>query len=377
MKTYPAYIAAALVLAAATAPITAAQAATRTMTTNAWIPYWKEDAGIAEARQNLSTLTSVSPFGFTVDSNGRVVDKMGITSDPWKTFIRDAEQRNVQLYPTVSWFDGAAIHATLSDSKKRQQHIDDIMSNVLGANSAFDGVEIDYEAKLSETNVYFSLFLLQLSLRLKAQKKLLVCDIEPRTPVQDRFSNPTTETIKKATMYANNYALIGIACDEVRIMAYDQGLSDLTLLRSGSRPYAPIADAAWVKKVIGQTTPPIPKDKLVLGIPTYGRVYRVDSLGYNQIASVSYTAAMDLAKQQNVTPTRGRSGELGFSYQGLTSGLPGNATPTGVMNQYYVTFADAVSMNANRALAQQMGLKGVAYFKIDGDTDQAIWKTAR
>jgi spore germination protein YaaH len=47
------------------------------------------------------------------------------------------------------------------------------------------------------------------------------------------------------------------------------------------------------------------------------------------------------------------------------------------MNQYYVTFADAVSMNANRALAQQMGLKGVAYFKIDGDTDQAIWQTAR
>ncbi len=361
-----------LVLVGAAAP---AHAASRQVapafSRSVWIPYWKLDAGIAEARQNLSGLTSVSAFGYEVSSGGTPVDKTRMDREPWRGFMRDAKRSGVSVYATVSWFDGKAIDDTLSSSRSRKRHVNAVM-DIVSANPDLDGIEIDYEGKLAGTKDSFSLFLEDLGKKLRRKGKRLVCDIEARTPVQDRYA-PGAPIPASAYQVANDYGAIGKACDEVRIMAYDQGLADVALLRAGSRPYAPIADTAWVAKVAAQATAEIPKEKVVLGIPTYGRVYRVDSVGYTPISSITYPDAIALAARQGVTPTRNRSGELAFSYRALTSGLPGTATPTGSMNTYFVTFSDSVSIAARTALAKSLGLGGAALFKLDGATDPNSW----
>lgn len=342
-----------------------------TFSRNAWIPYWKLAPGIAEARQNLSRLTSVSAFGYVVDADGALVDKVGLDSDPWQGFARDAKRAGVSLYATVSWFDGKAIDATLVSSRDRRRHVSALM-RIVTDHRELDGIEIDYEGKLAGTKDAYSAFLSELSSKLHRKGKRLICDIEARTPVQDRYA-PGAVIPASAYQVANDYAAIGQACDEVRVMAYDQGLADITLLRAGSRPYAPIADTAWVAKVAAQATAAIPKEKVVIGIPTYGRVYRIDATGYVPISSITYPDAVALAARQGVTPSRNRSGELAFSYRGLTSGLPGTATPTGVMNTYFVTFSDSVSIAARTALARNLGLGGAALFKLDGATDPQFW----
>lgn len=373
MTFSPRILITALLAAAVFAVAAPAQAASSAdLSRNAWIPYWNEAGGIREARANLADLTSVSAFGYEVNSSGKLADKMGLKDDPWKDFMKDAKREKVKVYATVSWFDGQAIHETLSDKKKRSRHIDAIMKEVR-SNPDLAGIEIDYEGKLAETNADFSKFLAELQKKLKAKKKRLVCDIEPRTPAQDRYGAGATIPAS-AYVFANDYRKIGAACDEVRVMAYDQGLADVTLVRSGPGPYAPVADPAWAAKVMKAAAAEIPARKLVQGIPTYGRVYRIDAAGgYTQISSITYPDAIALAARQGVTPTRNRSGELSFSYTGLTSGLPGNATPTGLVNRYFVTVSDGAAIAAHVTLAKSLGLGGVALFKLDGQTDPAAW----
>ncbi len=367
------YIAASLFASAALTQTAAAQ--TADLTRSVWIPYWKEAAGIAEIEPHLEELDSISPFVFEVDAKGAIVDRGGLRADPWKGLLEKAEAEGVKVYPTVSWFDGQAIHDTLRTKSKRTKHINKLMSAVISKNRSADGIEIDYEGKLAETNPHFSKFLAELNSKLDRKKKDLICTIEARTPLADRYSVVTPE-LAASVAYANDYAAISKACDEVRIMAYDQGRAVVSLNRqnAGSGYYAPIADVAWVRKVMASTTPQIAPSKLVMGIPTYGRVYRIEPSGsYSQISSITYPKAMELAQQQGAQVTRGVSGELGFTYTGLTSGLHGSATPTGTVNRYYVTFSDAVAAGSAVSLAKQLGLSGVALFKADGETDPATW----
>lgn len=363
--------ASSLTLLVLAAGVPAARAASSpSLSRNAWIPYWNEDAGIKEARAHLEDLDSVSAFALEVQPDGTIRDRLGLGSSPWRSFLRDADKEGTDVFLTVSWMSGADIHATLSDRKKRDRHIKDLVS-LATKHKSVDGIEIDYEGKLAETNPYFSTFLKELGRKLDAKRKNLACDIEARTPRTDLYG----PSAPPATAYANDYAAIGTACDQVRIMAYDQGraVSSLNAL-AGSSLYAPVSDVAWVRKVMSSTTPEIAPRKVVMGIPTYGRVYRLDPGGaYTQISSITYADAVALAKRQGAAPARGGGGELTFSYFGLMSGLPGNATPTGLMNRYFVTVSDGPSIASHVALAKELGLGGVALFKLDGATDPAAW----
>lgn len=353
-----------------------ASAASSSFSRSAWIPYWKDDAGIAEIAPYLSELDSVSPFVFEVNAEGKVVDRAGLGSAPWADFLKEAERKRVDVYPTVSWFNGAAMQATLSDRKLRAAHVKDLMSSVISSNRSVDGIEIDYEAKLAETNPHFVSFLKELGKALHKKKKDLICTIEARTPKTDLY--PAGSPLASVTpVYANDYDAIDRYCDQVRVMAYDQGRAVVSLNAQAAAAgafYAPVADPAWVRKVVASTTTQIAPSKIVLGMPTYGRVYRLGAGGaYNQISAITYPKAIALAQQQRATVVRGRSGELGFVYTGLTSGLPGNAVPTGTVNTYYVTFPDGGSTATTVALARELGLGGVALFKADGETDPATW----
>ena len=244
-------LAGAIALIGSLAP--AASAATNGLTTSAWIPYWKDEAGIKEIEPYLKTLDNVSPFVFEVDGSGKVVDKSGLRSDPWKDFLRDADKKRVEVYPTVTWFNGTAIHATLSDKKKRAAHIKDLME-IVSKNKSVDGIEIDYEGKLAETNPHFSAFLKELGKKLHAKKKDLICTVEARTPKADLYG-PNSVQANTTPVYANDYDAIDDACDEVRVMAYDQGRAVLTLnQKNAGTLYAPIADPAWIRRVLASTT---------------------------------------------------------------------------------------------------------------------------
>lgn len=360
------------VLGASIAPFSAFAASAPKFYYAGWIPFWNKTYGVRDITDNLdSSLNEISPFSYEVKYNGALVDKLKINEGFWPNWLSAIHDLRIKIVPTVAWFDGDAIHNLLSNGKKRRAQEDAIAA--LTKNSNFDGIDIDYEAKKSETKEYFSLFIQGLAIRLHPKNKILSCTVEARTPAESLYYKITQPKIERA----NDYNVLDKYCDEVRVMAYDQAFVDRRLNEekgSNGQLYAPVADPKWVEKVILETNKGIKRSKMVLGIPTYGYEYEINTVGatttYKRVRSVTYKDAADLANSLGITPQRNSAGELSFTYATSSAFSSANPPENAVR---FVSFSDAQAAADKIKLAKKYKLRGVVFFKLDGEADPAIW----
>jgi spore germination protein YaaH len=348
-----------------------AQATSERFEVSAWIPYWRDARGVANILPNLSSFTEVNPFMYTVKDNGELFANGALTDPHWKELQTKAKEQGIKYIPTVMWSDPDAMHDVLSDPEKRQEHIRSIIREVFVHN--LDGIDIDYEAKYAKTRDAFSLFLKGLNDGM-GYNKLIMCTIETRTPLDSRYSSP--EAIPKDIEYANDFKEINKYCDRVRFMAYDQGRIDLKLNAERGHPYTPVADVAWVRKVITFAMTDIPKDKITIGVPTYGYEWDMFSglngdptTRYNLLWSFNPTYGFDNAKRLGLTPTRNSAGELSISFPASQS-LEVKPVPTATR---VLVWSDAEAIKQKIDLAKELGVRGIAIFKIDDGQDPALW----
>lgn len=382
------FIGAALSLASFTIPPAAAAARTAPFYYAAWLPFWQSGPGALDIALHLESLDEVSPFSYAVRSNGALRDDLQINSgvwDPWFSALHDAGKK---IIPTIAWFDGTSIHALLSSSKKRVA--EEEMLAVLVKAKGFDGIDIDFESMIPESRPYFSLFIKGLAMRLHPMKKLLTCTVTPRTPLSSLYDDVPTDVV-----YSQAYSVLDQYCDEVRVMAYDQGPIDLRLdeTKGNGTLYAPVADPDWVKKVLNETLAYVSPRKVMLGIPTYGYEYQVSwNLGattYERVRSFSFLDAMDRADLLGVEPVRNNAGELSFTFASSThvhvspaltsivastQPLPLAVQDPNASTTFFVSFPDATSTKGKIDLAKKYGLRGVVFFKADGLMDPGIWE---
>jgi spore germination protein YaaH len=359
-----------------------------------WVPGWRAASGTLDVLPHIKQLTSVMPFGYKVGSDGHLIDDAKISQDPWPAFLAEARRNKVRIVPTVVWGSGPAIHAVLSDTKKRIALEDEIVALV--KNNNFDGIDIDFEAKQEKTRDYFSTFLKGLYQRMG--KKLVYCTIEARMPLIDRYL-PGETIPPDATDFANDYNAMNKYCDRVEIMAYDQGTVDRRLNIARQAPYAPVADPGWVEDLITLAAQNIAKNKLILGVPAYGYEYLVTpvsgSYRYKVLWAFNPDYAMKVATKLGITPSRTSANELGFTYDpkvlaavaptGNDSAQTQQTEPTittvqnassllgGTQPFNYMTWSDAVAIKDKIDMAKRLGLRGVAVFSMGGAEDQAMW----
>ena len=393
-------------------------------TYSAWIPYWERWGGTDEllslsnsnttiynsnftatntasvffgatsSIMNLDKLDIISPFTFEVDSTGAFLDKGKMSEDAFASLIAIAKAKNIKIYPTVLWTDGENIDKVLKDKDLQDAILSDVLYYLNKYN--LDGIDIDFEGKKAETRQNFSSLLKLLSNSLHKKNKGLICTIEVRTPLEDKYLKLTSKT-KSSIEYSNDYSVIGKYCDNVRLMSYDQMEDDINLNNKNKDIYyRPVADINWVERVIKNTINfGIPANKIVLGIATYGYKFEVststktsfvntnkaDKYGsillnnqsiysYSRIGSMNYFYADQLAKNLNIIPTRNNGGELEFTYASSTDSS--NDTQ-GIMKTYYVEYSDSIAIAQKIALAKKYKLGGVSMFKIDGNNDHNIW----
>lgn len=361
-----------------------------------WLPYWRPDESTKAARANLSEIDTLHPFGFGVKNDGSLVDLMDIEDRSWSRLITQAQRRDVLVIPTVTWSNTPQIHTILSTPDMREEHIEAIVDMV--EDGDFDGVDINYEGKLSATKDYFSVFLKELRDELP-RKSILSCTIEARTPPESLY-----RIVPDTIAYANDYEAIDEACDRINIMTYDQQRADIAMndVRKGA-PYIPVSDAEWVRKVIDFSLESFPADKIYLGVATYGHEYEVVAapeqyLEYRRVGAYNIPAMENKAAKHGIVPTRAASGEMSFSYSPLLAWAPqfrmaptipagtslsniigawslDYATKTGQLAIFnYVTWSDAGAIEEKIDLAKEYDLAGIAIFKIDGDEDEKIWE---
>ncbi len=363
-----------------------------------WIPYWKDSEGIRSVKKNIDALDTIYPFAFTVKADGTLNDLAGLSNRDWKSLRKLAHSEDVEVIPTVMWSSGEAIDMTLRNEVTRKRHIKAIVDMV--EKGDYDGVDIDYEAKKTETILYFSLFLAQLKAELG--DKVLSCTIEARTPPDSLYP---AGKVPAVINYANDYKAINVICDRIVLMTYDQQRADLKANneRKGL-PYIPVSDPLWVEKVIKLSLKSFPEEKVMLGAPTYGRQWAVTVApewfkSYSSLGALNMPQMLEVADEHNVTPSRNAAGEMSFTYlpastdskvardikkmsvsKDVSKGMKiaaqalAYANKTGkevVINIGW--YSDAEAINDKIELAEKYGLRGVSIFKFDGEEDEDLW----
>jgi spore germination protein len=252
----------------------------------------------------------------------------------------------------------------LKDEDLRSAVRQDIQATVKKYN--LDGIDIDFENKKAESKEAFSKFLTELSKDMHGMGKILVCTIEARTPIDSKYTKVTPEVLK-SIQYANDFKVIGKVCDQVRIMAYDQGNDDKQLSNARVDVYKPVADIDWVEKVLTLAMRDIEWKKIIVGVPTYGYKYEITRnlsgaiKSYSRIGSMNWYYADELAKQLNIVPTRDKSGELYYTYKQNDK-------------EFLVWYSDAEAIKQKINIAKLYKIGGIAIFKVDGNNDPSIWK---
>jgi spore germination protein YaaH len=164
-----------------------------------------------------------------------------------------------------------------------------------------------------------------------------------------------------------DYGAIVEHVDRIRIMAYDFSVSQA----------GPIAPLEWVESaIVGAIEATGSPDKLVLGLPAYGRNWPVATVGVCPSTdvpgrtSVSARSVDDLILRRAVTPTRvDETGEWQFEYELEVS----DGTTTCVQTRQ-VHYVDGDGIARRMDLARQYRLDGVALWAFGFD-DPAVWES--
>ena len=341
----------------------------KTFTIGAWVPYWREASGSEEIVRNINKVDIVSPFSYEMTETGTFKDPMKMGSGPYSEMIKVAKANGKLVVPSILWWATGEkgrgdVDFVLRDPDLRGALVYDILAEV--DKYGLDGIDIDFENKKAETRDAFSTFLEELSNAMHNKNKILVCTIEARTPSDTEFViGPDKE---KELERSNDFKRIGQACDQVRIMAYDQdtGDKDLNNLRTGA--YRPVADIDWVKKVLTLAMRDIEWKKIILGVPTYGYKYEItkglngEINSYKRLGSMNWIYADEEAKNRNIKPERHVSGELFYTYYDAEKN-----------KEYLVWYSDSESIRQKAELSKLYKIGGISIFKIDGNNDQSIW----
>ncbi|MDE2079388.1 MAG: peptidoglycan-binding protein [Patescibacteria group bacterium] len=377
-------------------------AATGKFEVSGWLPYWRIASSTTDVGGHLAQMTSVMPFGYVVQADGSLADPAHLGQEPWTSFIKAAKALKVRVVPTVMWGDGTQEQAILSDTTKRIALENRIARMVV--QNGYDGVDIDFEAKQAQTINYFSTFLKGLYTR--TGNKWVYCTVEARMPLEDRYPSGTSVP-PDATDYANNFIAMNQYCDRVEIMAYDQGTVDKLLDSLRPAPYAPVADTGWDTALVKLAAQTISRNKLILGIPTYGYEYAVtpsatsaSGVTYKRLWAFNPPYATNIVQELNAQITRTSADEAGFVYDpnalaavaptdgnivqtqqtqpdgqpSATSVVTNNGTVVSKSGAYnFVTWSDAQAIGDKITLAHNLGLRGVAFFSLNGSEDPGMW----
>lgn len=338
---------------------------------SSWAPWWQTGDAYQSFTANADLFGDVSVVAYRATDTTSILPYDGLASDAIPRFREAATATGVALIATI--FDEAEprrMAAILADPATRALHVDTIVGVV--RDGGFDGVDLDYEQfaysdgrdTWATTRLNWIAFLTELGAALHADGKLLIVSTPP---VYDG------EQTAASGYWVYDYASMGQVVDRIRVMAYDY---------STSEP-GPIAPIDWIERLVAAITDLVPPEKVVLGIPAYGRDWPVSTTGVCPDGqepgrqSVSMPSAVELAAANGVIPTFDETtAEASFGYVQTLSGVDsaGNATSCAVTRR--VHFMDAAGVHRRSWLAHRNDLQGVALWAL-GDESAEAWDAIR
>ena len=273
-----------------------------------------------------SPITDVACFSTVIDGDGNL--KGGPLSPP------DGLPGHMRYHLVVSipWNQTLA-HLYLNPELPLRNRI---ISRIVERAAPFDGLQIDIESVAPEDGINYLNFL-------AAVKKALPEDKTFSVAAMARWADHK----KKHPDDAFDYPFINLIADRVIIMAYDEH-------SRGDAP-GPIASADWCKKIYAYATQTIDPEKLIMGLPLYGRSWQTETTAR---AYRNPEIWSDL-RARGITPDT--SAETGGTYQYTTN------------VSVHVHFETLPSLEQKMNLYRSKPICGVAFWRI-GQEPIGFWE---
>jgi spore germination protein YaaH len=330
---------------------------------DAWVPYWALDASLAEFDQRVPSMREVSPFWFNAVGVEEIVADPNASAELTAQFMDKAASADVDLLPSIiDAMPAGGMAAVLADPTTRARHVEAIRS--FAAQGDFDGIDIDYEQfafadgrdTWATTRPNWVEFIEELAAALHGDGRTLTVSIPP---VYD--SGRTAQS----GYWVYDYGAIVEHVDRIRIMAYDYSVAEP----------GPIAPLAWVESTItGAIEATGSPDKLVLGLPAYGRNWPIATSGECPATEVQGRTAVSARSVDELVELRraqpmpvDETGEWMFEYDlEVTDGV------TSCVQTRQVNYVDGDGIRRRMDLARAYRLDGVALWAFGFD-DAAVW----
>jgi spore germination protein YaaH len=205
-----------------------------------------------------------------------------------------------------------------------------LVADLLEASKSYDGLNIDFESIPGRDRDNFLSFLKELRDGLGNKMFTIAVKARNKTISDDTF----------------NYEKIAPLVDRVFVMAYDEHWS-------GSKP-GPIASLAWGRSVAAYALKTVGPEKLVMGLPFYGRAWG----DANPSQAYTYSQIERTKKENSVTEVRRENGIPTFNYKTMVK-----------VTAYY---EDIHSLNLRSGMCRDVGVKSIGFWAL-GQEDPGVW----
>lgn len=282
-----------------------------------------------------SEMTVLAPQCFWIGNDGSVYGALP------PRVAETARRARLPIMPLVynKDFLQPAVTAVLRSSSTQQRLIENLV--LLARQDNLLGFQIDFENIDAHDEHLYSRFTQRAASALHRDGRLLSVAVVPRF----KDSSPGEWSA------AYDYYAIASHADFLALMAYDNS--------SRTGPPGPIAGYGWVKKAVEYAVARVPSDKLLLGIPLYGREW-VEGRTHSETETIDYLKAATLLAEFSLVPRwdeRWRSPWFEYQASGET---------------HSVWYEDVRSVQEKLRLVEEYRLRGFAAWRL-GMEDTRIW----
>ena len=281
--------------------------------------------------RNIKGANVIAPTWFEFeDESGKLIDRAS------KEYVDQAHARGMQVWALLSHnFTLPELTKTiLTSTSKRQYVIDQLLE--AAKQYGFDGINIDIENVQADFGEEWVQFMRELSVQAKRQNLSVTVDVYMPSAWSGHYSRER----------------IAEVVDYFIVMAYDQHWG-------GSEVAGPVAGLNWVEEGIQMNLEEVPKEKLVLGMPTYTRIWKETK---NSLSSAAYgmAAAKSIISKWNSEATY--DDQSGQNYMQMIDGD----------TLYQVWIEDATTIEKRVGLVNKYDLAGYALWKLGLETPD-VW----
>jgi spore germination protein YaaH len=285
----------------------------------------------ADKYKNMTYANVISPTWFEfADYEGNLIDRGSLN------YTRRAKEKGLQVWALLShsFTEPELTKEILTSTNKRQHVINQLIQAV--QNYELDGINIDIENVQADFGSEWVQFMRELY------------------PQMNQLGVTVSVDIYMPSAWSTHYERdrISEVVDYFIVMAYDQHWS-------GSEEAGSVADLNWVENGLQTNLEEVPKEKLILGVPFFTRIWAENREG---LTSTSYSMYAALKEVEAWGVTIYYDNVLGQHY---AEKLQGETT-------YRVWLEDETSMQNRVKLIETYDLAGVAGWKLGLETN-AVW----